>query len=208
MTGRRIDLSTWERAPQYALFRSFAQPHFNITARVDVSRVMEAKRHRGLSPFRATLWAVGQAIHALPAFRTRFDAEGPILYDRVAFSTTVDKSDGSLSFTYLDWEADRAAFDRVARSEIEAVAAGAPRAPNTDRLDLVYASCLPWLDYTALDSAMPHADDCIPRLSWGRIVPTATGHDMAMTCTVHHAIADGRHVAEFFTATQEALDSL
>ena len=208
MTGRRIDLATWERAPQYRLFRDFARPHYNITARIDVGHLMQLRKTRDLSPFRATLWAVGQAIHALPAFRTRFDADGPVIFDKVAFSSTVDMPDGSLGFTYIDWEADRAAFDRTARAEIDAVAAGAPRGPNTGRLDLVYASCLPWLDYTALDNAMPGPDDCIPRLAWGKIVPTATGHDMAMTCMVHHAIADGRHVGEFFAATQEALDSL
>jgi chloramphenicol O-acetyltransferase type A len=64
------------------------------------------------------------------------------------------------------------------------------------------------MDYTALDNALPHAADCIPRVSWGRIMPREEGHDMAMTLQVHHALVHGAHVGAFFSATQAAFDGL
>ena len=69
-------------------------------------------------------------------------------------------------------------------------------------------SCLPWLDFTALDHALPHADDCIPRISWGKIVSTGDGFDVAMNICVHHALVDGRQVASFYDAVQQAVNEV
>ena len=74
--------------------------------------------------------------------------------------------------------------------------------------DVAYLSCLPWLDYTSLDNALPSANDCIPRVSWGKIVPKGDGFDMAMTLQVHHALVDGLQVGQFFEATQTAINTL
>jgi chloramphenicol O-acetyltransferase type A len=45
-------------------------------------------------------------------------------------------------------------------------------------------------------------------VSWGRIVPTATGHDMAMTIQVHHALVHGQHVGQVFEALREGFADL
>src|ERR671916_366731 len=67
--------------------------------------------------------------------------------------------------------------------------AGLPLAANTgQRDDLAYLSCLPWLDYTSLDNALPHAEDCIPRVSWGKFVETGGRWSCAMTMEVHHVL--------------------
>ena len=113
---------------------------------------------------------------------------------------------GEFRFSDIPFDPDPSAFDMVARTEIEAVKAGAEREANDGSVaNIAYLSCLPWLDYTALDNALPHADDCIPRVSWGKIVPKGDGFDMAMTLLMQHASVDGRQVAEFFEATEEAL---
>ena len=91
---------------------------------------------------------------------------------------------------------------------IEKVRQGEPLKPNEGRLDMGYLSCMPWLDYTSLDNALPNPDDCIPRVSWGKIVPKDEGFDMAMTIQVHHALVDGRQVGDFFEATQTALSDI
>ena len=210
MTGTPIDLATWSRAEQFRFFRGFERPHFAITARVDATRLMQAKADAGLSVFRTCLWAVGAGLNAVPEARMRFRGDDVTLYDRFDLSPTIALPSGDFAYTYIPWQSDRAAFDTEAARRIAALRDGAPLSPNdgADKQDVAYLSCVPWLDYTALGNAMPDARDCIPRVGWGRIVPTATGHDMAMTVEVHHALMDGRHAAQVFAATQEALDTL
>lgn len=209
MTGRPVDLKTWGRAEQFRFFRGFERPHYAITTRIDVSRLMAVRKHRRLSPFRTVIHAIGTGLHAVPELRMRFQSDRVTLYDRLLLSPTIPLENGDFRYTYLAWLKDRDAFDRHANERIEAVRAGQPLNANDGSIqDVAYLSCLPWLDYTSLDNAIPGTDDCIPRVSWGRIVPKGDGHDVAMTIQVHHALVDGRQVGQFFDATQAALGDI
>jgi len=206
MAGRVVDLAAWPRADQFRFFRGFGKPHYAITARVDVTR-LKAGRREGVSPFRACIWAIGRGVHAVPELRMRFRGEVVTEYDRVELSATVPLADGNFNYVYLPWQAGFAEFDAEAARRIEAVRAGQPLAANDgSRDDLAYLSCLPWLDYTSLDNALPHAEDCIPRISWGRFTEAGGRWSCAMTIEVHHALVDGRQVGDFFAAVQGALE--
>ena len=208
MAGRVVDLGAWARADQFRFFRGFQRPHYAITARVDVTRLKEGRRE-GLSPFRASVWAIGSGVHAVPELRMRFRGEVVTEYDRVELSMAVPLPDGNFNYAYVPWEPGFASFDGVARARIEAVRAGVPLAANDgSRDDLAYLSCLPWLDYTSLDNALPHAEDCIPRVSWGKFVESGGRWSCAMTIQVHHALVDGRQVGDFFAAVQGALEGV
>ena len=206
---RRVDPSTWPRADQFAFFRTFERPHYATTVRMDVSRLMEVRKERALSPFRHTIWAIGKGLHAVPELCMRFKDDRVKRYSRLLLSPTIPLENGDFRYTYMAWNPDRARFDGHAVEKIDEVRAGAPLNANDGSIeDVAYLSCLPWLDYTSLDNALPHADDCIPRVSWGKIVNHGDRSDMAMTIQVHHALVDGLQVANFFQATQDALNDV
>ena len=200
-----LDLENWPRAPQYRLFRGFDRPHYATTARMDVSAVMAAKTARGLSPYRACLYAIGTGIHAVPELRTRFKGDVVTLYDRIDLSMTVPRTDGTFGFGYLAFDPDFAVFDAAALRAIDIARTGKFEPDRGGHNNLAYLSCMPWLDYVSITNAMPSAEDCIPRISWGKIVEDGGRWSMAMTIEVHHAIADGAHVGAYFSAVQEAL---
>ena len=205
MAEHTVDLATWPRAAQFRLFRTYDKPHFAVTSRVDVTRLIAAKAS-GLSPYRACLYAIGHGIHAVPELCMRFRGDQVVRHDLITLSMTVPLDDGSFGFGYVPYAADFAEFDAAAKAEIDAVKGGALRAPNQgERDDFAYVSCMPWLDYTSLSNALPGPDDCIPRVGWGKFVDHGGRWDMAMTIEVHHALADGAQVGAFFTAVQESL---
>lgn len=206
MSAAPIDLAAWERADAYRMFRGFGRPHYAITARVEVTRAM-ARRAGGLSPFRAAIHAIGAGVHAVPALRTRFRGEAVLRHDAVILSPTIPAEDGAFRFAHLDWVPDFEAFDAEAARRIEAARAGRFNPDTGGRDDIVFLSCLPWLDFTAIDHAVPGPDDCIPRIAWGKIVPKGDGHDMAVSAQVHHALVDGRHLGLFFEAMRAALEA-
>jgi chloramphenicol O-acetyltransferase type A len=208
MAGLIVDLNCWARADQFRLFRSYEKPHYAVTARVDVSHVM-AQKAAGVSVYRACLWAIGAGLHAVPELCMRFRGDVVTRYDRVDLSMTVPLADGNFRYAYVPWQPDFAAFDGCAAALIAEVAAGGDlNANNGGRDDVAYLSAMPWLDYSSINNALPHAQDCIPRVSWGKIVEGSGRWSMAMTIEVHHALVDGRQVGEFFAAVQGALDQV
>ena len=208
MGAREVDLGAWARADQFRWFRRYDRPHYAITARVDVTRLKQGRRE-GLSPFRACVWAIGAGVHAVPELRMRFAGEVVTEHERVELSMAVPLPDGNFNYAYVPWGPSFVGFDAVCRERIEAVRAGLPLAANDGaRDDLAYLSCLPWLDYTSLDNALPGPEDCIPRVSWGKFVEAGGRWSCAMTIQVHHALVDGRQVGAFFAAVQAALEEV
>jgi chloramphenicol O-acetyltransferase type A len=168
-----------------------------------------AQKAAGVSVYRACLWAIGAGLHAVPELCMRFREDVVTRYDRVDLSMTVPLADGNFRYAYVPWQPDFAAFDGCAAALIAEVAAGGDlNANDGGRDDVAYLSAMPWLDYSSISNALPHAQDCIPRVSWGKIVEVAGRWSMAMTIEVHHALVDGRQVGEFFAAVQGALDQI
>ncbi len=199
-----VDLDTWPGAAQFRFFRSFERPHYAITTRMDATRLKAAPG----SAFRSALWAIGAGHAAVDELRLRFEGDTVTLYDDVQISPPIALDDGTFGYGYFNWVQDRAVFDAHAAEVIQQVRTHGSLDPASGKPSVSYASCLPWLDYTGLDNALPDKDDCIPRVSWGKIVPKGDGFDMAMTIQVHHALVDGRAVGRFFEATQDALNRL
>ncbi|GGL51417.1 chloramphenicol acetyltransferase [Wenxinia marina] len=210
MTETEIDLATWDRAEHFRLFRSYERPHFSVTSRVEVTRFREARRLRGVSLYRATLFAVGAGIAATPALRTRFRGDRVVRHDRIDLSMSVPRPDGTFGYGYVPFDPDFGTFDAEAASRIaeaeKATALGANDGAARD--DVAYASCLPWIDFTSVTNALPGPDDCIPRIAWGRITAGGGRLTMAMALEVHHALVDGRDAGRFFDAVQSALDGI
>jgi chloramphenicol O-acetyltransferase type A len=209
MGQRRVDLDLWPRADQFRFFRGYEKPHYAVTSRIDVSHVLARKADAGISPYRACLYGIGAGIHAVPELRMRFRGEVVTEYDRIDLSMTVPLADGSFRYAYVPFDPDFAVFDRQAAAIIAAVAAGGALNANAgERDDLAYLSCVPWLDFTSINNALPHAQDCIPRISWGKFVEAGGRFTAAMTIEVHHALVDGRQVGDYFVAVQAALDRI
>ncbi len=203
-----VDLDSWPRADQFRFFRTYDRPHYAITSRMDVTHLM-ARKADGISTYRASLYAIGAGLHAVPELCMRFRGDTVVRHDAIDLSMTVPRAGGSFGYAYVPWQVDFAGFDRVCADLIAEAAKGTVLNANTGQTDAVaYASCMPWLDYTSLNNALPGAHDCIPRVSWGKFCDHGARWDMAMTLEVHHALVDGQQVGAYFAAVQGALNGV
>lgn len=209
MSYEIVDLETWPRAAQFRLFKTYDRPHYATTVRLDVTQVMNKHKADGISPYRASLYAIGAGVHAVPELLMRFQGDEIRQYNTAALSATVPTPEGSFNYCYLPFNADFASFDRETARILKETAMRTDFGANTgERDDLIYLSCMPWLDYTSLNNALPGPHDCIPRVSWGKIVETGGRSSMAMTLEVNHALVDGAQVGAYFSAVQSAFDNL
>lgn len=209
MTATEITLKDWHRRETLALFRRFLKPQYAVTARVDVTRILGRRADdEGFSGYLACVHAIGTALHAVPELACRIRGDKVVRHDSMKLSPTLQFSDGRLGFTYLDWQPDYAGFATQARADIEDTLATGALKPGVDGDDgVAFLSCQPWLDFTAFDNPVFEPDDSVPRVCWGRYTPEVTGRwTMAVALQVHHGLADGVHVAQFFKAMQAAAD--
>lgn len=209
MTATEINQPDWHRRETLALFRRFQKPQYAVTARVDVTRILGRRADdEGFSGYLACIHAIGTALHAVPELACRIRGDKVVRHDCMKLSPTLQFADGRLGFTYLDWQPDYAGFATQARADIADTLATGALKPGVDGDDgVAFLSCQPWLDFTAFDNPVFEPDDSVPRICWGKYTPEVTGRwTMAVALQVHHGLADGVHVAQFFKAMQAAAD--
>lgn len=206
MPATEIDLATWPRRDHFRLFRGLAHPYFSVTVEVDVTAWHRAIKGAGLPVYASTIHAMTCAANAVEAFRLRLRGERVVRHDVVHPSFTVPWGEDLFNFVVLDHDPDLDAF--LARC-VPAIAA-ASAAPGLlldppGKDDMIFLSCLPWLPFTGLTQAAGGGDDAFPRLAWGRFVERDGRTLMPVHVQVHHALADGLHVARFVAALEAEL---
>lgn len=208
MTHHIVDLAAWPRAAQFHFFRTYEKPHYAVTSRLDVSHIL-GRKVGGISAYRSCLYAIGAGLHAVPELCMRFRGDQVVRHDMVTLSMSVPTDAGSFGYAYVPYMADFAAFEAQAKTLIDDAARGGSLNANSgERDDLAYLSCMPWLDYTSINNALPGPEDCIPRVTWGKFADQGGRWDMAMTLEVHHALVDGAQVGAYFAAVQDALEKV
>lgn len=194
---RRLDPTVGPRAALYRHFRGFASPMFTLVSPVSVDTA-RLKAEGGLFP--NLLWGVIEAANAVPELRQRIRVEDGrdvlVEHASVDCTCTAARTDESFTFCAFERDDDQQRFVRG----VPGVLAQSTRAPGLDlseqhRDDMLYLSCLPWIEVTGVTHAMPgHPDDCVPRILWGRVVKNR----LSIAVTAHHAIVDGLHLSRFF----------
>lgn len=209
MSETTVDLETWPRAAQFHWFRAYDRPHYATTSRLDVTHLLARRDAAGVNVYRASLFAIAQALHAVPELLMRFRGDTVVHHAHVDLSMPVPTPAGSFNYAYVPYIADFASFDAQTREILTQTAqSDGLNAVGEGKDNVAFLSCMPWLDYTAITNAMPHKDDCIPRVNWGKYVREGDAWKMAMTLEVHHALVDGQQVGAFFNAVQASFDAI
>ncbi|TNE35147.1 MAG: chloramphenicol acetyltransferase [Alphaproteobacteria bacterium] len=204
---KEIDPAGWPRRAHYELFRAAAMPHMSLTARVDVTAFHAAVKAENGSLFAGVLYAALKAANDIPEMRIRFRDRRIIEHERIHASYTVPLSGDRFGFCETLYSQDRKSFEAAMREAIATATAIDELTENTTESDhWIYSSCMPWLDFTGAQQPVASADDCIPRIVWGKIVERDGRREMAVNLQAHHALVDGLHAARFFELMQRNLD--
>lgn len=82
---------------------------------------------------------------------------------------------------------------------------------ETDRL--IYFSCLPWMDITAVtnerDLSSPESkNDSVPRITWGKYVRNGDRMELGISVDVNHRLIDGLHIGQFAQKLEQLIQGL
>lgn len=193
----RIDPGTWERQPIFEFFNAFSEPYHGVCLRVDCTKTFRyAKEHR-FSVFLSLLHRSLAAAHQVENFRTRI-VDGTVWsYHTIHGGSAVGRPNGTIGFGHYRYHPRLADFVQEASLELERV----KQRNDLERFagqNLIRYSILPWLDFTSISHArdLPNRDSA-PRITFGKITEADGRCTMPVSIHVHHALADGLHVAQF-----------
>lgn len=202
----KIDLSTWYRKDHFNFFNNFEEPLFGATVNVDVTIAYKTAKQQGVSFFLYYLHSILQAANEVEAFKYRVEEGEVYLYDTINCSTTVARPDTTFGFSYIGYKPDFETFVVDAAKEIERVKSinGLELRPL---YDVLHISAIPWINFTGLTHARSFSfKDSMPKVSLGKVTGVDGKLLMPVSVTVHHGLADGRHVGEFIDRFQQLLN--
>lgn len=206
---RELDLENWPRRSTYEFFGDFADPFFNFTSMVNVTRLYRYCKEREIGFSLAALYFALEAANKIREFRIRKLGAKLIEFDLIHATQTILNEDETFSFAYFEMQGDVVAFDRKGRAAREKYLKLRSFDVETERLDLIYCSVIPWVSFTSFKHASRlDREQTIPRIVFGKIHDEGDKKLMPVSVEANHMIMDGFHVGKFFNLYQDALDSL
>jgi chloramphenicol O-acetyltransferase type A len=190
------------RRDRFALFNGMDSPAVNLTFAMDLPDFRPWCQVHGLPPFHVMLYAVLRSVLAIDHFRYRIWQDDIICIDRLHPSFTVVNQHNDLNFAQFDWHDDLHAFvaaSVAARDEAANMTALNPQhrtASPRDNKDQVFVTCIPWLDFTAIQHPVVSlASPDIPSLAWGKFRGGPDGTLVVpFSVQAHHGFVDGFHI--------------
>ena len=199
MAMKRIDMATYPRRDHFAHFCAMAYPYVGVTVDVDVTDLLALCREKGYSFYLLVLHAVALAADEVPEFRRRIDNGGIVEYESCPTSHTELKPDGTYAYCTLHHHMALADYLAKAEAARAAVRESGSIEEEDDVQSMYFISTLPWLHYTQLIQPVACGEESNPRITWGKYQQNSDGRVMMpLSVLVHHALADGLHIARFY----------
>lgn len=192
-----VDYGKWPRRELFEFFSHASNPFYSVTFNLDVTRVYEYAKANGLSFYYALTWLVTQALNSVEAFRyARLGGNIVLLPERVPSLTDMKK--GAEHFHIVTMPAGddikRFCLDAKRRSEAQREFI----VMSDEGLNLIYISCLPWVELTALTNERDFdPDDAIPRIAWGKYREENGRKILGLSMELNHRFTDGYHIGKF-----------
>lgn len=201
-----IDIENWNRKEHFKFFSAFDDPFFGVTTLVDFTEVYHQSKEERKSFFLYSVHFLLRCINELEAFKLRIEDEQVVKYDLIHLSPTIGREDGTFGFGFFEYNADLGLFIQNAEKEIERVenSSGLSFSPDAGRPDLIRYSALPWFAFSEMKHAVSFGKgDSVPRISTGKLVQENNKYLLPVSITAHHALMDGRNIAELLEKLQK-----
>ena len=149
-----------------------------------------------------------RAANSVPEFRRRIHGDGIIEYDWCHGSHTVALPDETYCYCTLDC---RMPFDEYLPRAAEAwerAKAASSIEDGEDADSLLFFSSIPWMSFTSVIQPTPSPADSNPRITWGKYFRQDDKVLLPLAVLCNHALVDGLHVSQFYSALDRELAEL
>lgn len=206
---REIEIEKWNRKTTFEFFRNFENPFFNLTAPLDATNLYHFCKKNKLSFALASLFYSIQTANEIPEFRLRLLDNKLVQFDKIHATQTILNDDETFSFCYFEFIDDIFEFNELGKKAVEKYKKLKTFDVESDRLDLVYYSVIPWIAFTSFKNATRlDFSQTVPRIVFGKLFEENGKMKLPHSVEVHHSMMDGIHVGKYFNRLQQKLDDL
>lgn len=195
---KKIDMSSHPRRAQYELFRTFSNPYTSLTVNSDITHLRQTVLENGWPFFLTVLYCAINAANAVPELRRRIKGDTVVEYENCLSSHTVALPNENYCYCELDCAKPFAEFLPYAQAEVEKAKENGSMDDGEDPDRLYFVTSLPWLSFTNITLPVPAKPDSNVRITFGKFFEQDGKTLLPLNLTVHHALADGVHIAKFF----------
>ncbi|MEZ5426148.1 MAG: chloramphenicol acetyltransferase [Pyrinomonadaceae bacterium] len=205
---KEVDLESWNRRETFEFFKDFEDPFFNIAAHLDATELYRFCKKKGLSFSLAGLFYSLKTANEIREFRLRMKDEKVIEFEKVDATQTILNEDETFSFAYFPLKENVFDFVASGRRALDKYKALKTFDVESDRIDLIYYSVIPWISFTSFKHAVRFDNrQTVPRIVFGRMYDDQGGRKkIPLSVEVHHALVDGFHVGKYFNRLQEKFE--
>ena len=191
------------RAEAFGLWMSSPMPMVTLVKTMDVSRLAETAKKRGMKFTMLMCWCIGRAASGIESFYTLPEGGKLFRYDRLAVNVIVKDRQGGLSSCDIPVSDDLEAFGRD-YLELTAGAANACRSTSLEDCMVIGTSAL---IQTELDCIVNQYTDkfCNPMVMWGKYRKGRRKITLPVSFQFHHVQMDGGQAADFLERLQDEI---
>lgn len=210
MKYQKINMAKWPRKEIYNHFIQDVRCVITITADIEVGNIVRFCKEKGYSFYPTFIFIVSQAVNQQEEFRIRRDEQGDLIFwDRVDPSYVVFHRDNQ-QFTRLISPYDSDFLRFYFQVEVDMKEHQDKRGfevfyENKNTFDI---SCLPWIHYKSCDLHVYDSGIYLaPIVTWGKFQENLDGgFCIPLTMQIHHAVADGFHIGQFFQDVEKIIE--
>lgn len=205
----RLDMQSYSRAEHFRHFMNEAPCMISLSDDIDVTALRNVCRDTDRSFYITFLYAISYIVNARDEFKmTAVLSNGeyhPAVWDILNPVHNVFHEDTETCTTLFSlWNHDREAFHKNVREDMEHAKALSVRSIPAMGQNTFEASCVPWRHFTSVGiSYPPSANPTLsPLIVWGGFRESNGKTYLPLSITIHHAAADGFHLARFLNEAE------
>ena len=204
-----VEVENWNRKTTYEFFKDYEDPFFNLTANLDVTYLYRFCKTNNLSFSLANLFYSLQAANEIRELRIRLSGEKLVEFETIHATQTIFNDDETFSFCYFENRENVFEFNENGKAAVEKYKKLKTFDVESDRVDLIYYSVIPWVSFTSFKHATRlDKRQTVPRMVFGKMFDDGERKKLPHSVEVHHAVTDGFHVGKYFMSLQEKLSDL
>ncbi len=218
-----VDIDSWERSDAYTFFKDFLHPIVSVTSELDVTEGYKYAKEHQKSFFVVYLYALLRACNEIEEFLYRVEENpehphNPLVYkydSTNAFTPISVNENGKYVQCLITYHFS---FELFYANAMKVLAAdfkndqsfAANKALANDMPAVVNISATPNLKFTAISHPLisKGAVNSIPLINVGKMEKRDDRYYMPIAISIHHGLADGKHIADYIERAEAILREL
>ncbi len=202
-----IDIDTWKRRDHFLHFRRLDFPYLNLTANVEISKLLTSVKLQHLSLFATMAYIATRSADEITELRYRIRGDQVVEHEHVRPSFTVLSSDETFGFATIDYAQDFPVFHKRVLAAIESTRSNPDIHDEPGRDDMIFLTSITWISFTQINHPVPlNPPDSFPRIAWGKFFQQGNSTLLPLSLCANHALVDGLQIGRFFESVQILID--